>query len=219
MIPAIFDLDGTLIDSLPSITDAANGLLAEEGLPPLTTDQTTGFVGRGERVFLDRLIAATDLVPEGFDALLPRFIVHYEAAAANTKLIPGAVEAVAALRTSGVKVGLCTNKPRAPLEPTLVAAGLDKAFDVIVAGDDLERRKPDPEPLIFAMDKLGAERCIYVGDSEVDAETAKRASMPFALYTEGIRTTDVADIPHDLAFDDFKELGEVYQKLCEIAGG
>ena len=76
MTPIVFDLDGTLIDSLPNVTDAANGLLAEEGLPPLAMDTVAGFVGLGERVFLDRLIAATDLNPVDYERLMARFIRH-----------------------------------------------------------------------------------------------------------------------------------------------
>lgn len=213
MLPVVFDLDGTLINSLPNITDAANALLAEEGLPPVTQKVTAGFVGHGERVFLDRLIAATALKASAFDALMPRFIAHYKVAARETQLMPKAAETVAAFRNRGVKTGLCTNKPRAPLLPTLAAAGLDDAFDIVVAGDDLEKRKPDPAPLWHAIERLGAESCIYVGDSEVDAETAQRAGVPFALYTEGIRVREIADIPHDAVFSDFDDLAAVYRKL------
>ncbi len=211
----IFDLDGTLIDSLPNVTDAANALLADEGLPPLTVSETAGFVGHGERVFLERLIAATTLKPDDFDRLMPGFIAHYKIAARQTRLMPGALEALADLRGQGAKLGLCTNKPRAPLVPTLEAAGLATSFDVVVAGDDLTRRKPDPEPLHWAMSELGAESCIYVGDSDVDAQTARAAGVPFVFYTEGIRTLPIAEIPHDRAFSDFKDLPGICSALAQ----
>ena len=118
MIPVIFDLDGTLIDSLPGITDATNALLAEWGLPPIGADLTKRFVGRGERVFVERLIAATALDPSDFEALVARFIVHYKIAAETTVMMPGARAALNDLKGAGYPLGLVTNKPRAPLIPT-----------------------------------------------------------------------------------------------------
>ncbi len=202
----LFDLDGTLIDSLPNVTDGVNRLLATRGLPSLSQDKVCGFVGHGERVLLDRLIAATALDPADYEPLMKDFIAIYREVALDTRLMPGAAEALEALRQMPCRLGLVTNKPRAPLLPTLTAAGLDGAFDVVVAGDDLETRKPDPAPLFHAMAEVGATRCLYVGDSEVDAETARRAGVPFVFYTEGIRTKEIAEIAHNAAFDSFADL-------------
>lgn len=215
MTPVVFDLDGTLIDSLPSLTKAANVLLERRGLAPLAAETVSGFIGRGERVFLERLIAATELDPDEFDALLAEYIPIYEMAARETLLMPGVVDALDALKDDGVLLGLVTNKPRAPLVPTLETVALTHYFDIILAGDDLERRKPDPEPLYEAIRRLGAERCIYVGDSEVDAETAERAGQVFVLYTEGIRGVPVADIPHEVSFNDFAMLPGIVRRLTE----
>jgi phosphoglycolate phosphatase len=215
MTPVIFDLDGTLIDSLPSLTKAANELLDRRGLPALDIKTVEGFVGRGERVFVERMIAATALRPEDFEELLAEYMPIYKTAALETILMPGVVEALTSLRAEGVPLGVVTNKPRAPLIPTLETVALTPFFDVILAGDDLERRKPDPEPLFHAMRVLGAESCIYVGDSDVDAETAKRAGQVFVLYTEGIRTTPIEEIPHSVAFNDFGMLPGIVRKLTE----
>ena len=213
MTPVIFDLDGTLIDSLPGITDAANAVLAERALPSIGPDLTVGFVGRGERVFVERMIAATELDANDFETLVERFVVHYKLSAEKTALMPGVREALDQLKAAGYPLGLVTNKPRAPLIPTLEAAGLTADFSVVLAGDDLARRKPDPLPLLTAMRDLGGDRCLYVGDSDIDADTAFRANMPFALYTEGIRTIAVEDMPHEAAFNDFSALGAIVQKL------
>ena len=213
MLPVVFDLDGTLIDSLPNVTEAANGLLEDDGLPPLSPDVVVHFVGRGERVLLDRLITVTDLKVGDYDALMGRFIEHYKRAAAKTRLFPGVAEALTELRHAGFALALCTNKPRAPLIPTLAAAGLTETFDLVIAGDDLDKRKPDPEPLRYIMSELGVERCLYVGDSEVDAETAGRAGVPFLFFTEGIRTVPIAEIPHDAAFANFSELPELVRRF------
>ena len=206
MIPVVFDLDGTLIDSLPNITDAANALLAGEGLPPLKAETVRTFVGLGEQVFMDRLIAATDLASNDRARLMPIFIAAYNRAAEDTRLFDGARAMLDELRNAGHPLGLCTNKPGEPLRHTLAAANLDTTFDIVVAGDTLPNRKPDPAPLRHILAELGATTCIYVGDSETDAETAARARVPFILYTEGIRVSPVEDIPHAATFNDFRAL-------------
>lgn len=213
MTPVIFDLDGTLIDSLPGITDAANAVLAEHNLPTVSTSLTKGFVGSGERVFIERLIAATELDPTQFDAHVARLIVHYKEAARHTRLMPGVRDALSTLKAEGYPLGLVTNKPRAPLGPTLEAAGLSEDFEVFLAGDDLARRKPDPLPLRTAIEQLGANTGLFVGDSDIDAQTAQNADVPFVLYTEGIRTTPIERLPHEAAFDDFSKLPEIVRWL------
>jgi len=202
----VFDLDGTLIDSLPDVANAANALLADRGLPPLPHSEIAGFVGLGERVFLDRLIAASDLDMAEYDTLLDRFIVHYKASTSETQLFPGVTDALAAFRAEQCAIGLCTNKPAGPLAAVLDALDIEHLFDAVIAGDTLAVRKPDPAPLHHVLGALGATYAVYVGDSPVDAETAQRANVPFCLFTEGIRTVPVEQIPHDTVFDDFSKL-------------
>ncbi len=203
--PVVFDLDGTLIDSLPGIAKAGNAVLADEGLPHLPQAAFTGFVGHGARVFMDRLIAATALDPARDALLMARFMEHYARVGRETPLFPGVRDMLAALREEGRALGLCTNKPSGPLASVIEALALDAVFDVTVAGDSLAQRKPDPAPLLHCFDVLGAPG-VYVGDSEVDAETAKRARLPFVLYTEGIRLRPVEALPHQAVFDDFAAL-------------
>lgn len=213
MKAVLFDLDGTLIDSLPDLTNAANAVLRKRGLPELEKRIVAGFVGHGERVFVDRLIAATALEPSEWDEVMAVFLDHYREEARHTRLMHGARKALEALKDRGVPLGLVTNKPRVPLEATLAAAEIGSFFDVVLAGDDLEKRKPDPLPLTHALERLGAESGIYVGDSEVDGATAQAAGLPFVLYTEGIRTVSVHDIPHEVAFNDFGMLDGICARL------
>lgn len=215
-LPVVFDLDGTLIDSLPEIAEAANRLLAEEGRAPLPVAQIGSFVGRGEAVLLERVMRAAGLDLARFDALRPRFTEIYVEASRTTRLFPGVAEMLADFRARGIPMGLCTNKPSAPLEVVLEAASLSGTFGVVVAGDSLPERKPHPAPLFFALERLGSPTGLYVGDSEVDAETAERAGVPFALFTEGIRSRPVAEIPHHAAFSDFSALAGIYG---EVASG
>ncbi len=209
----VFDLDGTLIDSLPDIAAAANTLLADHGLPSLPQSQIGSFVGMGERVFLDRLIAATALDVAAYDALMGEFITHYKASTGLTTVFPGALDAVKALKAEGYKLGICTNKPGGPLAAVLDALDLTKWFEVIIAGDTLPVRKPDPAPLHLAFERMEASLGVYVGDSDVDAETAQRAGVPFAFFTEGIRTKPIDAIPHDRAFDQFEDLPSICQDI------
>lgn len=205
MTPIVFDLDGTLIDSLPDIAAAGNALLAEEGTEPLPVADFAPFVGHGEQIFLDRLIAAAGLSGAARPRLLARFLVLYQDAAAGSRLFPGAREALERLGQAGHGLGLCSNKPSAPLEVVLDTVGLRAVFDVVVAGDTLERRKPDPAPLRHCLDVLGGGG-VYVGDSEVDAETARRAGVPFVLFTRGIRHGPLEAIPRQADFADFADL-------------
>jgi phosphoglycolate phosphatase len=209
---AIFDLDGTLIDSAPDIHAAGNAVLADEGLAPVTLDEARSFIGAGAQIYIARLAGArAGPLPDAARAALERrmlanLLEWYETAVTLTRIYPGAVEALAALREMGVRLGLCTNKPEAPARAVLRHFGLTDAFGTIIGGDTLPQRKPDPAPLRRAMADLGVTACLYVGDSEIDAQTAEAAGQEFALFTEGYRKAPVAELPHKLAFSDFAAL-------------
>jgi phosphoglycolate phosphatase len=215
MTPVIFDLDGTLIDSAPDIHATANAVLALEGLPPLTLAQVRSFIGNGVAVLIQKVMGAQGLPAEGaqYDRMLAEFVERYEAAVTLTTLYPNVAETLAALASEGRTIGLCTNKPQAPTRAVLDHFGLLDAFAVIVGGDSLPQRKPDPAPLRLALAGLGGGPAVYVGDSEVDAATAQAAALPFALFTEGYRKMPVADLPHDESFDDFAALPAIVARL------
>lgn len=213
MLPVVFDLDGTLIDSLPTVTGVANALLSEIDKPLLDAKTVAGFVGWGEQVLLDRLIAHAELGQYDRADLLRRFLHHYEIMGHEVRLMAGAEAAMQNLKDAGVPLALCTNKPRVALEPALASSVLGDVLDVVVAGDDLDKRKPDPAPLLHILTELGVKKALYVGDTHIDAETAERAKVPFALFTEGIRTKPVAEIPHDFVFSHFDELPILWRSL------
>lgn len=204
----IFDLDGTLIDSVPDIHAAANALLASEGLPDLTVAEIRSFVGNGVGVLIEKIMAAVGLPadPARHKALEADFLHRYETAVHLTTLYPGVAKALQDLQDDGWALAICTNKPLAPTRAILAHFGLSETFSVVFGGDSLLQRKPDPAPLLATIAALGATRALFVGDSEVDAETADRAAIPLALYTEGYRRTPVADLPHLVAFNDFAML-------------
>lgn len=216
-LPAIvFDLDGTLIDSLPDLHSALNRVLLAEGAAPVTTAETRGFIGHG----IPNLVAAARTY-RGIGAerepvmLAAMFAAYLAAPAVLTRPYPGAIAALARLQALGHPLGLCTNKALAPTQAILAALDMRRFFDVVIAGDSLPQRKPDPAPLHAAFAALGGPG-LFVGDSEVDCEAALNAGLPFALFTPGYRKATVAALPHRFAFDDYAQLPPL---VAEIGPG
>lgn len=203
----VFDLDGTLIDSAPDIHAAANRMLADCGEAPLDLATIIGFVGNGIPHLVRLVRQARDIPDARQDEMTATMLAHYTAHPADlSRPYPGVVGCLADLKACGYRLGLCTNKFRAPSMQILDALELTGFFDVVIGGDSLPVKKPDPAPLQATFDALGTERLLYVGDSEVDAETAQRAQVPFALFTRGYRKTPVAELPKTFAFDAFDTL-------------
>jgi phosphoglycolate phosphatase len=212
----VFDLDGTLIDSAPDIHLAANEVLRAEGLGELDLPTVRSFIGNGVAVLISRCIEAVgaEETPQLHAHLSREFLRIYEGEPRLTRLYPGAEEAIRTLKGQGYRVGLCTNKPEAATAAVLEHFGVIDLFDALVCGDTLPARKPDPAPLRHAIEELSVRRVAYVGDSEVDAETAERAKVAFALYTGGYRKAPVEALYHDARFDHFDELPPIVNRLA-----
>ncbi len=208
--PVVFDLDGTLIDSAPDIHAAVNAVLRDVDVPPLTLDQIRGFIGGGVELLWHRIIVATHLLETEQRPLMAAFMARYSRSTALTRLYPGVIEALGVLADRGHPLGLCTNKPMQPTRAVLAHFGIEDLFATIIAGDSLPERKPHPAPLRAALAALGAEpdapKGIFVGDSEIDAETAEAVPVPLMLFTHGYRKTPVEQLPHFAAFDHFDAL-------------
>jgi phosphoglycolate phosphatase len=204
----IFDLDGTLIDSAPEIHAAANRALATEGLPALSATQVRAFIGNGVGVLLSRCLVALGQSEIGplHDRLTMTFLADYEARFGLTNLYPGVSDMLVTLADAGHPMGICTNKPEGPTRAVLRHFGLLCHFPVIVGGDTLPQRKPDPAPLRLAHRLVGGGPALFVGDSEVDAETAHATPLPFALFTGGYRKAAVAELAPVMSFDQHATL-------------
>ncbi|MGH1457793.1 MAG: phosphoglycolate phosphatase [Paracoccaceae bacterium] len=223
MAHIVFDLDGTLIDSAPDIHAAANAVLAEAGAAPISLADTRRFIGNGAPTFVARMRAARGLPEKAQAPLYAAFAERYAQAVELTKAYAGVCSALEALAGQGHRMGICTNKPLIPTRAVMDHLGLSAHFAAIYGGDSLPVHKPDPAPLRACFKELaGGEVApqIYIGDSEVDAETAQRAGLRFLLFTEGYRKSEVAQIAHHAAFDDFAALPDlVAGLLAQIAAG
>ncbi len=214
MNAVVFDLDGTLIDTAPDIVAAANRMLRGIGLSDLPYETVISFIGNGVPRLVERVMTACGFDgPERHGDLVQIFLDHYNAALAqDSKPYPNLVPMLDTLKGDGCVLGVCSNKPEAPSREILAAFGLDSYFDVIVGGDSLPVKKPDPAPLLHAFDAVSGGRRLFVGDSEVDGETAVRAGVPFALFTEGYRKVEIGDVPHNFAFSDFADLPDFVRR-------
>lgn len=203
----VFDLDGTLVDSAPDIAAAANRMLAEMDQAPLPLPVLTGFIGHGIPNLVRRVQEACEIDPACLPAMTARMLAQYEASpAALTRPYPGVPQTLRALAEAGHPLAVCTNKLRGLSERILEALDLGQYFQAVIGGDSLPQKKPDPAPLHAAFAALAAPPLLYVGDSEVDAQTARAAGRAFALFTGGYRQTPVAELPHLLAFERFEAL-------------
>jgi len=201
----IFDLDGTLVDSALAIRDVANALMDELGLVHLDEAETRAYIGHGAENFVEQALAARGaLDTKTFKAHAAHFLSLLSAAPGKAnRPFAGVDEVLRLLYREGHRLGTCTNKPAAPTKVILRAHGWDGLFSVVIAGDSLPVCKPNPEPLKEAARMLGSMPVVFVGDSEVDAETATRAGIAFILFSEGYRKTPIEQIVAAAAFSDF----------------
>ena len=209
MARILFDLDGTLVHSTPTLAAAGNALLAEHGRPPLALAAVTGFVGHGVAALVRRLLEATGGIPGGdLEPPLVRFRAIYAAdPLTGTETFPGVPDALLALAADGHGLAVCTQKPNDPALAILRGRGLMPPITGFTGGDSLPGiLKPDPRMVAHAAGQLGAGPLVYVGDSETDAATAAAAGAPFLLFTEGYRHGPVESLPHAAAFSDFADL-------------
>ena len=212
----IFDLDGTLIDSAKDIQWVANTALSKIGVAPISYEEAVSFIGEGAPRFVKKMIAARSVETAQHDFLLEQFLKFYEEAVQFSKPYDNVVTVLEMLKANH-DLGICTNKPLRPALKILKHLKLDHFFKCVTGGDNPFARKPDPRPLFETSASVGDGLCIYVGDSEVYAETAKRAEVPFLLFSEGYRKTPVEKIPHTFQFSSFKELPELIEKVLVSA--
>lgn len=210
----VFDLDGTLLDSIPSLVGAGNAMLAELGRPAVDLDTGRTFVGHGVVRLVQSLLFHTGGIPDELDPHVARFRAIYGAdPITGTVVYDHVAEALDTLAAAGHGLGVCTQKPNGPALDLLRGLKLMPPITGFTGGDSLAVLKPDPAMLFHTADQLSGEVTFMVGDSETDAETARRAQVPFLLHTEGYRIAEIAELPHVAAFSDFTQLPVIVASL------
>jgi phosphoglycolate phosphatase len=182
----VFDLDGTLIDSRRDIRTAVNRMRADFGLAPLALEEVVGMVGEGARVLVERALAP-EASPEAIERALAGYLAGYdEVALDTTRAYPGVPEMLARL-SAAYPLALLSNKGEAMSRRILAALGLAPLFRVILGGDSLPTRKPDPAGLRLAAERLGVAVAglVLIGDTRIDAATAEAAGCGFLLVEWG----------------------------------
>lgn len=212
----VFDLDGTLVDSVPDLRMALNQMLRERGHRLLSAPEVKRMVGDGVPTLVARALAASGASPAEAAAALPRFLEIYEANAATlTRPYPGVPETLTALRRRGYRTAICTNKPQRATIAVLQGLDLASLFDGIAGGDRFAVRKPDPGHLLGVIAELGAgrEATAMIGDNENDAAAARAAAVPLVVMRYGYARVDLESLGADALLDDFSELPQALESL------
>ncbi|QTK78533.1 Phosphoglycolate phosphatase [Agrobacterium tumefaciens] len=208
---AIFDLDGTLVDTAADLIASLNHTIAIAGLAPVTYEDITHLVGQGARVTIKRAFALREKeLPEAeVEPLYERLIEHYRAEMpGKSRPYPGIVNALDKLSAAGFALAVCTNKTEILARPLLEELNLMKYFAALTCGDTFEFRKPDARHILGTIEKAGGDpdRTIMVGDSINDILAAKNANVPSIGVTFGYTDVPMADLKPDVVIDDFAAL-------------
>lgn len=211
----VFDLDGTLADTSADLAAALNHALGRIGRPSLGLAQVRGMIGNGTRALMRRGLAATGAVDEALvERSLPDLVAFYAAnICRETTAALGADDALAALKARGVRLAICTNKPEHLTRLLVDALGWSGSFDAIVGGDTLSTQKPNAAPLLEAVARAGGGAALFVGDSLVDAYTARAARKPFVAVDFGFRDCPIEALKADHIISDFRDLIGLMERM------
>lgn len=215
----VFDLDGTLVDTAPDLHAVLNELLHEFDRPSIRLDEVRSMVGDGARALLERGFAASGGWPRQLDPdyATRRFIDRYsEAPCARSVAYPGTEDCLIRLAAGGTAMAVCTNKPQKPSVLILEELGLDRYFSVVVGGDVLPVRKPDPGHLRAVLDGLGVgtRDAVMVGDSINDVRSAKALGMACVVLRHGYTSLPHDELGADRLIDGFGELETALRSLA-----
>jgi phosphoglycolate phosphatase len=219
----IWDLDGTLVDSVADLATALNGVLGGHGLEPRTLGAVRRMIGDG----------VAELVRRGFEAagrplaaaevpdLRREFMARYgECATRQTRPMPGAAEVLARLSDDGWRHAVCTNKPAGISRDILGALDLSRWIDAVVGGDEGLPLKPDPAPVRACLEALGLapDRAVMVGDSVNDAAAARAAGVPVVFVRSGYGRSPGTDPDADACVDGLGEVPPIVTRLSGAGG-
>ena len=187
----LFDLDGTLVDSVPDLAHAVNAVLSDYGRATVNVNAVRQWVGNGADRLLERAFTGDFhgcLPAAELDRIRPQFMRYYDQGlCVGSQLYPGVVDGVKAVYALGLAVGCVTNKPSRFARPLLEQLDIAAYFTAIVGGDDAPQKKPHPAPLLLAAERLrvAPAQCLMVGDSQHDVAAARAAGCPVIAVPYG----------------------------------
>ena len=209
----MIDVDGTLVDSVPDLAWCVEETLKEIGLPERGEARIRQWVGNGVVRLMERAIANDLDAPHDealFEKAMPIFEALYaENNAKRSSLYPGVKEGLAYLKSTGIKIGCITNKVERFTHPILHDLGIFDEFEIIISGDTLEKKKPDPLPLLHGAKALGVkpEESLMLGDSKSDVKAARAAGFDIICMSYGYNHgEDIRHYEPDAVIDSMEEL-------------
>lgn len=216
----LFDLDGTLVDSLPDIIASVRLTEKELQLPGCSDEQVCHWIGNGAKVLIRRVLTGDmDSLPreDALEKTFDVFMKHYAVQGTKlTRLYPDALAVLSYLKQHQMPVALVTNKPKPITVELLDTLGITHLFDVVLGGGDVLNPKPHGEMLVTAADRLGVsvENCLMVGDSSNDIKAARNADMPVVAVRGGYNHGEpIEDSQPDIVFDDLAALLAAFGEL------
>jgi len=215
---AVFDLDGTLVDTAPDLAETTNAVLAAHGLPTVPTHALQRFIGLGARAMIAAALTARGIDPASVDmeAIHADYIARYSQRIARlSRPFPEIEAALAKLAEAGVAMAVCTNKREDLARLLLGELGLAAHFVALAGGDTFAVSKPHPDHLLGTIARAGARpgRSVFVGDSRIDFETARAAGVPFVGLTYGYSDVPVRDLGPDRLCEPGEDIADAVLSL------
>jgi phosphoglycolate phosphatase len=217
----VFDLDGTLADTILDLIPVLNRVTATEGLDAIPIADVGHVVGHGARAMIERAYAyhKRDLDTLVHDRLFNHFLTDYEEnIAANTVIFDGALDVLDSLQAQGWRFAVCTNKPEKLAVKLLQELGVADRFASVTGGDTYAWRKPDPRHLAGTIVKAGGDpaRAVMIGDSRTDIDTARAAGIPVVAVDFGYTDIPVRELGPDRVISHFSELPEAIKSFFPL---
>jgi len=218
----IFDLDGTLVDTAPDIVASINVAFEEAGLKTVQFELLRSFVSHGARVMIEEGLRLTHvkLDERQIDALLDRILEDYwENIDRFSKPYDGVIEVLEMLQSVGAVLGVCTNKRVAPSIELLTRLDMLKYFLVVLGADSVPAHKPDPAHLTQTIAQSGGNeaRCVMIGDSITDVNTAKAAGIPVIVVDFGYTSAPPETLGGDVLVSHYREIPAALARLIPSA--